>query len=69
MNIISNKLLDFRKQQQGGWCKQFHFPSLTSLLEAESTDFVALERIQQQVYIEVEGVAPGYSLTGTANSA
>lgn len=38
--------------------------SLTSLLEAESTDFVALERIQQQVYIEVEGGAPGDPLTG-----
>lgn len=38
--------------------------SLTSLLEAESADFVALERIQQQVYIEVEGGAPGDPLTG-----
>lgn len=38
--------------------------SLTSLLEAESTDFVASEKIQQQLYIEVEGIAPGDSLTG-----
>lgn len=38
----------------GGWCKLFR---------AESTDFVTLERIQQQVYIEVEGSAPGDQLT------
>ncbi|KAG8005705.1 hypothetical protein GBF38_001663 [Nibea albiflora] len=31
---------------------------------AEPTDFAALEKIQQQLYIEVEGVAPGDSLTG-----
>ncbi len=62
MNIISNKLLYFH--QHNGMSGANSLISLTRLLEADSTDFVALERTQRQVYIEVEGGAPGDPLTG-----